>query len=320
MNNKDFNRIVDLFFEKKDESNEALHMHYLLINQDDQSYLHRFNERTKMSDIRSISKTVLTIVAGIVTRLSEQGKYPTFNEEIFIYPLIKDVIHVKNKGNLTYLKQIQVKHLLTHTVGYDEVLLMRQDIIDIDPYDYVDLIVNHPIVYKPGEHYLYSNAGFYLLSVVLQEFLQEDLLKFIARELFIPLQIDQYDWEKYGNYLAGATRLWLLPEDLLKIGQLLLNNGVYKSRQLLPANWVHKMTSTPIYTPQVDRSEALFRRYAYGYGIWLTKEDHICFGHGTDGQMMVIIPKKKTIIITLADQKKMKPIEEIVNQLITYEL
>jgi len=64
---------------------------------------------------------------------------------------------------------------MTHTMGYDKILLMRDDMKNMNSYDYVDFIINYPITYKAGEHYLYSNAGFYLLSAVLQEFLQEDL-------------------------------------------------------------------------------------------------------------------------------------------------
>jgi len=320
MNEQSFKRMIDLFLKKKDKNNESLNMHYLLLKQADRSYLHRFNQRTEMSDIRSISKTVMTLLAGIVSKLSYEGKYPPFNEETYIYPIIKDVIHLTNKQNLDHLRKVQVKHLLTHTVGYDEVLLMRQDITDIDPYKYVDLLVNHPIVYKPGEHYLYSNAGFYLLSVVLQEFLQEDLSIFVARELFTPLQIKNYHWEKYGHYLAGATRLWLLPEDLLKIGELLLHNGKFNDQQLISENWINKMTSKPIYTEEVDTPDRIFRRYAYGYGIWLAKENNIFFGHGTDGQTLIIVPEKNTIIITLAEQGDMKPIEEILNDIIFNEI
>lgn len=320
MNRQKFQQIVDQFLEMKDQNNDTLNMHYLLIKHHDQHYLHRFNERTAMSDVRSISKTVLTLVAGVVAKKSSEGKYPAFNEETFIYPIIKDVIHITNKQNIDYLKQIQVKHLLTHTIGYDEVLLMRQDITDIDPYSYVDLLVNHPIIYQPGEHYLYSNAGFYLLSVVLQEFLQEDLLKFIERELFSPLDIRAFSWEKYGNYLAGATRLWMKPEDVLKIGELLLQNGKMNGNQLVQTDWIEKMTTVSSFTPDVDTPDAAFRRYGYGYGIWVAKENGLFFGHGTDGQTLVIVPEKNTIIITMANQVDMKPIESMINDVIVNKI
>src|SRR5690625_5205387 len=89
---------------------------------------------------------------------------------------------------------------------------MRDDITHLDPFAYLHYIVNYPIVYEPGEYYLYSNAGFYLLGVVLQEFLQEDLLIFIKRELLDPLGVKNFKWEKYGDYIAGATRLWYFQE------------------------------------------------------------------------------------------------------------
>src|SRR5690625_4447274 len=134
----------------------------------------------------------MTIILGVAIRLSEERKYPIINEETYIYPIIKNVIHLENKENEDTLKKVKIKHLLTHTVGYDDVLLMRDDITHLDPFEYLHYIVNYPIVYEPGEYYLYSNAGFYLLGVVLQEFLEEDLLVFIKRELLDPLGVKNF--------------------------------------------------------------------------------------------------------------------------------
>src|SRR5690625_3040700 len=319
MNQEKFNDIVSLFMEEKDQHGHVLNMDYLLIQKQDQIFIHNFNEDELPSDIRSISKTVMTIILGVVIRLSHEGKYSKINEETYIYPIIKDVIQLENKKNENTLKKVKIKHLLTHTVGYDDVLLMRDDIAHMDPFEYLNYIVNHPIVYEPGEYYLYSNAGFYLLGVVLQEFLQEDLLDFIKREVFDPLGGKVFKWEKYGNYIAGATRLWLPPKELLKFGELLLHNGKVNGKQLISENWIQKMLTINHHTNSVDTPHALFRRYAYGYGIWLAK-DPFYFGHGTDGQTLTIIPDKETVIITLAEQSDMKPIERVINTIITHEI
>ena len=319
MNQEKFNDIVSLFMEEKDQHGHLLNMDYLLIQKQDQIFIHNFNEDELPSDIRSISKTVMTIILGVVIRLSHEGKYSKINEETYIYPIIKDVIQLENKENEAPLKEVKIKHLLTHTVGYDDVLLMRDDIAHMDPFEYLNYIVNHPIVYEPGEYYLYSNAGFYLLSVVLQEFLQEDLLDFIKRELFDPLDIKNFKWEKYGDYIAGATRLWLFPEDLLKFGNLFLRNGKVNGKSFISKKWIQKMLTINHYTDSVDDPNALFRRHAYGYGIWLAKES-LYFGHGTDGQTLTIIPDKETVIITLAKQPDMKPIERLINHIVTHEI
>lgn len=319
MEQEDFNNIVNMFRKEKDKHGNSLDMHYLLIKEKDQCYLHNFNEQKRPSDIRSISKTILTIVLGVVIKLSQEGKYPKISDETYIYPIIKNVINLENKANEAQLKKVQIKHLLTHTVGYEDMLLMRDDITHLDPFEYVNYVVNAPIVYEPGEYYLYSNAGFYLLGVVLQEFLQEDLLTFIKREVFDPLGVKDFKWEKYGSYIAGATRLWLFPEDLLKFGELLLHHGKVNGQQLISENWIQKMRTINNYTDAVDTPNATFRRYAYGYGIWLAK-DPFYFGHGTDGQTLTILPDKETIIITLAEQPDMKPIENMIDYMITNEI
>lgn len=316
MDNKKFNRIVNEFIMAKDNKGNNLDMHYLLIKENDKSFIHRFNNRKEKSDIRSISKTVMTLVAGRVNRLSLKRKYPVFNEETFIYPIIKDVINLKNKENEKYLKKIKIKHLLSHSVGFDKVLLMRDDIKDMDPYSYLDYIVNYPIVYKPGEHFLYSNAGIYLLSVVLQEFLKEDLLVFVKRELFKPLDIEDFKWEKYGDYLAGATRLWLYPEDLVKFGELMLGEGIYKDKTLISKEWIEKMRKLQYRRENSGGSLEIFCKYGYGLGIWLPEKDFY-FAHGTDGQILAMLPKHNFIILTQSDQMDIKPIEIIVDRLIS---
>lgn len=320
MNNLQFNNLVNKFDSAKDESGSKLEMHALAIKQDEQSFIHRFKNRSESSDIRSLSKTVLALVTGKVMELAEQGVYPKFKQDTLIFPIIKKVINLTNEENRAYLEKIKIKDLLSHKIGYDKVLLMRGDIKDMDPYTYLDYLVNYPIKYEPGEFYLYSNAGFYLLSVILQEFISENLFAFIERELFIPLGIENAHWTKYGNYLAGSTRLWLQPQDLLNIGELLLNKGSFNDKQIISESWINNMTNLKAKVTKFDPPERKFLRHCgYGYGIWLTNTN-IVFGSGTDGQFIVVVPHKNTIIVTQAVQRDTKPIEEIIDNIIANEL
>ena len=157
MNPNKFNTIVTMFNEEKDKNNVSLKMHDLLIKERNICYQHHFR-KSAPSDIRSISKTIMTIVLGVAIRLSEEGKYPELSDETYIYPIIKDVINLENKSNEAALKKVKIKHLITHTVGFNDVLLMRNDIKDMDPFEYVNYVVNHPIVHEPGDYYLYSNV------------------------------------------------------------------------------------------------------------------------------------------------------------------
>lgn len=320
MNILQFNNLVKKFDLAKDESGNKLEMHALAIKQDEQSFIHPFKNRSESSDIRSLSKTVLALVTGKVIELAEQGIYPKFSQDTLIFPIIKNVINLTNEDNRAYLEKIKIKDLLSHKIGYDKVLLMRGDIKNMDPYTYLDYLVNYPIKYDPGEFYLYSNAGFYLLSVVLQEFIAEDLFTFIERELFTPLGIENAHWTKYGNYLAGATRLWLQPQDLLNIGELLLNKGSFNDKQIISESWINNMINLKAKVTTIDPPGRKFLcHYGYGYGIWLTNTN-IIFGSGTDGQFIVVVPDKNAIIVTQAVQKDTEPIKEIIDNIIANEL
>ena len=319
MDQTTFDEIVQQFKETVDNEKQPLKMNNLVIKQKDHEFLYSFKAEKGMSDVRSLSKTILTVFLGVLIRLSEEGNYPEIHEETYIYPIIKEAVNLENAENLEKLEKVQIKHLLTHTIGYDDVLLMRQDIEGMEDKDFVNFLVNYPIVHEPGEYYLYSNAGFYLLSAVLQEFLQEDLLAVMERELFHPLGIETFIWEKYGPYLAGATRLWLLPEDLMKFGELLLNDGRLEGKDLLTKDWLEKMLTLRVRTEEEDTPDRLLRRYGYGYGTWLTKYS-IFFGRGTDGQFLIVIPDKEVIILTLAEQSDMVPIENILDSVIRGKL
>ncbi len=315
MNELNFYQIIQQFENARDHLGSQLNMRYLLIKDRDTVYEHAFNDYNGLCDVRSISKTVLALTTGIIIEKSQKGEYAPFDEETFVFPLLKDSVKITNLQNLEYLNQIKIKHCMTHSIGFRDVLMMRDDIRYIDPDTYLDMIFNHPIIQKPGESYLYSNAGFYVLSALLQHIIKEDLIQFIQRELFNPLHITDFKWEKYGKYCAGATKLWLRANDLLHIGELILTKGKVKDKHIISTSWIEKMLTCYYLTPEHDLSHRVFRQYGYGYGVWLTDTD-ISFGYGTDGQTLVMVPSKQMIIVTMAEQQNVTPINRIVDQII----
>ena len=306
MDQQQFDGLVKLFEEAKDGSGNPLQMEYLLIKQGSTEYFHTFRGHTGPSDIRSISKTVLALVLGTVIESRDD-----LAEDTPVWPVLENLCVVNDPWNFEKWQHIKIKHLMNHTIGFDRILMMRGDIQDMDPADYINYIVNEPIVHEAGSYYLYSNAGFYLMSIYLQEFLGEDLEDYIRRTLFNPLGITDYRWERYGKYLAGATRLWLLPQDMLKIGELLLEGG----KGIVSPQWIERMKQFTAFTPGVDTpTNPYFRRHAYGSSLWLSNRGNIFFGHGTDGQTLAIIPERNAVVITTATQKDVKRLEELVDK------
>lgn len=308
INENIFNELVLRYNNSVNKNNTKYNIEYLLIEGNDKLFIHNFNDTEKLCDIRSITKTVMTLVCGIISKESNNE----FNENTFIWPIIKDHVNLENTSNLAYLKQIQIKHLLTHTIGYSDVLLMRNDIEDIDKYSLVDYVINYDIKHKPGTYYLYSNAGFYLLSVVMELYLNESLEAYIIKHLFSKLNISDYKFEYYGNYLAGATRLYLYPQDLLKIAKVIkANDNTFVSK-----DWIEMMKTLSNKTEHHFNEHRVLTRYGYGHGLWLNKDRSIFFGHGTDSQIMLMFENIDLFIITLASDSDNNVSEEILNDYI----
>ncbi len=242
-------------------------------------------------DIRSLSKTVMTLLTGIIIEKTD------LSLDTFVYDILKDHIDLTNQDNLENLSKIQIRHCLNHTLGFDKRLMMRQDIQHLKGKEFLNYVINEPLIYKPGEYYLYSNAGFYLLSATLEHFLNKPLEAVFKEFLLNPLNIKAYKWEKYGPYLAGATRLYLKPLDLMKFGKILLYDGLYKDTQIVNSAWIKYMKTLTSLTPHQDTPGHTFRRYAYGQGIWLSHNENLFFGHGTDSQMLVVEKEKERIIL-----------------------
>ncbi len=168
-------------------------------------------------------------------------------------------------------------------------------------------MANYEIYYQPGRHFLYSNAGYYLLAATMEEFLGYPLSEFVYENLFRPLEIKDRTWDKYGPYLAGATKLYLSADDMLKIGKLIINKGRFNGKQIISSSYVEEMLKPKFKNPNESKREYLSEDY-YGLGIWIS-EAGVIFASGTGGQLIVILHDRDTIIITTntgADSKSYK--------------
>ena len=106
-----------------------------------------------------------------------------------------------------------------------------------DPYRTVlSAVVERP----PGESWNYNGGCTMLLSAVLQKATGRSLPDFAREALFEPLGVKDFYWTslKASGELAGHAGLRLRPRDMAKIGQLLLNEGVWNGRRIVSKEWL----------------------------------------------------------------------------------
>ena len=247
-------------------------------------------------DLRSITKSVTSLLLGIAI---DHGWVPGIDAPVLsLLPQYADLHSAE-------LDRITLRHLLTMSAGlkWDENVPYSSPAnseIQMDeapdPYRYV---LARPIDTAPGTVWNYSGGGAALISAVLHQATgkTEDVL---AQELlFDPLGISDVAWVRYaGNSEpAAASGLAMRPRDLAKLGQLVLNHGVWAGRQVVPAAWIDASI-----TPQIQGSQLYF----YGYQWWLGRslvnlhQIDWAVGYGLGGQRLFIVPQLDMVVLVMA--------------------
>lgn len=294
---------------------EELKMDTLLISQYNQVYKHLFEGGECKASIRSICKPITCLCYGIAI---EQGFFRKGLDE-YVYPYLKLTQKVTNIENLKYIEKWTIRTLLTLTIGYEMKMLDSKHLPSIEGQDYADVVLNAPLKHEPGRFFIYSNAAMYLASVVFQNALGVKLVDFANRYLFAPMEITPVIWkESPQGYNMGCTGIEMDAEDLLKVGEMILHRGEYRGKRIVSEEWIKGMLTPQIETPMMYDERRVLPKFAYGYNMWICK-DGIAYCDGTDGQYLIIIPKKDMVIVTTGHQSDMKPITRCLEGIIRDE-
>lgn len=289
----------------------GLQMDTVLINQEGKQFSHVFPSGTQRKNIRSISKSIQAICVGLAI---EEGFFPLgVNEPIFKY--ITNRVNEDNI-NIEYLKELTLRHLLTLTMGHSERSMNSDQMKTLEGKDLLDFLLNFPMTHKAGSFFLYTNPPAYLMSYIFQTITGKKVLDYAKEKIFEPLGIENVTWkESEQGYNMGCTGIEISAQDLMKIGVLLLNKGEYNGNQIVSQKWISEMSRAQVPTPKMFDEKRVLPKFAYGYNIWVCENGNF-YGDGTDGQYLIIVPKKKMVIVTFGFQSNMKPITECLKDII----
>lgn len=203
-----------------------------------------------------------------------------------------------------YLAELKVKDLLSMSVGHAK---ENQSIIVSD--NWVKEFLSTPIVNQPGSKFLYNSGATYMLSAIVQKVTGQKIIDYLQPRLFAPLGIENIDWEISPNNInPGGWGLRVKTEDMAKFGQLFLQKGTWKGKQVLPASWVEEATSMKIMQnptatqAQKDSSDWL---QGYCYQMWRCRNNGYR-ADGANGQYIIVLPEKDAVIITTAEAPDMQ--------------
>ena len=258
----------------------------------------------KLHELRSCSKLLVAMAMGIAIENN------LFSLEENIYNYIEE--YITNDNNREKIRKWTIRTLLTHTTGYDKMLMSNKEIVDknLDKSKLLEYALNYDIANEPNANYTYNNVEPFIIAVLFKEKHNIDLEDYIKENIFNKIEINNYSWEKYGEYCPGCTGLYLLPKDFHKLGMLILNDGVYNNVSVVPSNWINEMIKMQIETPHMVKTERLFPKYGAGYFTFISRDGYV-FRDGTNGQYIIINKNKKLVISIMSSEKDMSIITEI---------
>jgi CubicO group peptidase (beta-lactamase class C family) len=249
-----------------------------------------------LHDLRSISKSVVAICAGIAIG---QGKIKSVDQKVFeFFPEYK-------KLDTGLISQLTVKHLLNMSSGlawneevpYDNPL--NSEIRMSSSPDPVQYVLSQPMDTVPGVVWKYNGGTTQLLAAIIEKTTGKKVDSFAAEYLFAPMGINRFAWARYPgtDMLAAASGVRLRPRDILKFGMMCYNKGIYNGKQIVPAQWIEDS-----FKPQVSRG----KDGAYGYQFWIFNEtvdnqqDQLVACVGNGDQRIFFKPDKDLLVVVTA--------------------
>lgn len=187
-----------------------------------------------------------------------------------------------------YLEDFTLVNALTMSTGYVE---GYPDFW----WDYVNTIDLLTMDYTTPGTFFYNNSACHINSHVI--FYNSGLTPyFFASNYLFPFLDIQEPWWFYGNTLGindGSANLYLNLRQMVKLGQLYLQDGYSGEIQILGSEWIEDATS-----PQIEVGNQLLwpELSDYGYLWWLPEYEGSYLAYGYGGQYIAVIPQYNLVI------------------------
>ena len=246
-------------------------------------------------DMKSASKSISSTIVGIA---KDKSLFNSVEQSIF------DFLPKKYQTHKDSLKtEIDIQSLLTMSSGLDadDYTRERKSSASENNFqptrDWTETVLKAPMINKPNTKANYGSANPYLLGVAIDSIVSEPLELFMDKYLFQELKISNYIIQtdlKGKPYFGGG--MYLTPRDMLKFGELYLNQGKWKSKRVLSKKWVKYSFKNYRNLENVpDKNE-------YGYLWWHNtyqvngKNIESVEARGAGGQYIFVIPCLKTVV------------------------
>ena len=256
--------------------------------------------------LHSFTKTMNALLVG---HLINDGYIKSIDESV------SDYIEEWRDGDKT---NITIKHLLHMSGGLKETF-------DYSPFsdriqraygtDIVNANLNMDPEIDPGTVFSHNNYNSQILGILIERASGKRYSEYFSEKILSPLgRRDAFFFvDRPDGMVHTDCCMWASIRDMIRIGEMLMNKGLFKNKEILPKGWVEQMI-----TPSEPNNN-------YGMQIWLGNEyeerraydaeltmyanyhgepfvtDDLFFMDGIGKQRMYMIPSESLVILRTGD-------------------
>ncbi len=288
----------------KIENNHYKNIHNILIIRNGKLLLDEFykngltvvdsyvdNRDIQVHAMMSVTKSIVSILTGIAIDNNliggiDDSVYSCFRE----YKSFEN--WVKKKAGIT------IRNFLTmrHGLNWDETSYKYSDPLNtyyqMEQYDdWVKFTLDRGLISDPGEIFAYSSGASHTIEALISNVSGITFPEFADKYLFKPLEIEKAKWITAPN--GRADDVYLTGRSMAKFGQLILDKGSWKGKQIVSPEWVRESTGNIVKVSE---------NFGYGYFWWhytfnIAEEKYpavLAWGYG--GQFIFVFPELNMVV------------------------
>ena len=162
---------------------------------------------------------------------------------------------------------------------------------------------------KHGTYFLYSNWDFNALGTIFEQETGRGIYDALEADLARPVAMQDFqpDLQKKDGDLTKSVHpaypMVFSTRDMARIGHLMLREGNWAGRQLVPRDWAKRITSVVTPVAQMNPHARRTQPFGYGYLWWIWDGDYARGPYegaysamGAGGQFITVVPKLDLVV------------------------